>query len=237
MTDKQDKVIITHVAKQMLHNKCNKMKGWDRMPPKVKFQKEEIVQAALNVAARKGIDAVTAREVAAELQVSPRPIFTWYESMDQLRCDVYKLAKEQYRAYIEKGLTETIPFLGVWRQYLYFENDKPEIYRLLFLTRPSDASGGAVEAMKFSQELVRESLMRTYNMDAHTADCYFRDLWLVAFSFCTLVVTDDCPYTEEEMLAVGAEISLAVCKAYKEIPGLPEGQYDKEAVFRELVKK
>ena len=46
------------------------------MPPKVKFQREEIVSAALNVARKKGIEAVTAREVAAELQVSPRTIFT-----------------------------------------------------------------------------------------------------------------------------------------------------------------
>ena len=74
-------------------------------------------------------------------------------------------------------------------------------------------------------------------MDAPTADKYFRDLWLVSFSFATLVVTDDCPFTEEEMLAVGAEISLAVCKAYKEIPGLPEGDYDKDALFRALVSR
>ena len=79
--------------------------------------------------------------------------------------------------------------------------------------------------------------MRVYNMDAATADRYFRDIWLVAFSCATLIVTDDCPYTEEEMLAIGAEISLSICKAYKEIPGLPEGRYDRDAIFRELVKK
>ena len=207
------------------------------MPPKVKFQKEEIVRAALNVAREKGIDAVTAREVAAALGVSTRPIFTWYDTMDQLKKDVYQLAKGHYREYLERGLAGPIPFLGVWQQYLAFAREEPELYRLLFLTRPGDVSGGATEALRFSQDLARDSLMRTYNMDARAADGYFRDLWLAAFSFATLIVTDDCPYTEEEMLAVGAEISLAVCKAYKEVPGLAEGNYDKEAVFRELVRK
>ena len=42
---------------------------------------------------------------------------------------------------------------------------------------------------------------------------------------------------EAEMLAVGGEISLAVCKAYKEIPGLPEGNYDRDALFRQLVEE
>ena len=207
------------------------------MPPKVKFQKEEIVEAALRVARRSGIDAVTAREVAAELRVSPRPIFTRYETMDQLRADVYERAKAQYRACIERGMSEPIPFLGLWKQYLLFAREEPELYRLLFLTRPGNVSGGAMEALKFSQDLARDSIMRIYNMDARTADCCFRDLWLAAFSCATLIVTDDCPYSMEEMLAIGAEISLAVCKAYKEIPGLPEGNYDKDALFQDLIRK
>lgn len=207
------------------------------MPPKVKFQKEEIVQAALNVARRKGAEAITAREVAAELNVSPRPIFTYYDSMDELRRDVFEHARAEYKAYIERGLAGPIPFLGLWEQYLAFAREEPALYRLLFLTRPDGAVGGAMEALRFSQELARESLMRVYNLDAHAADCYFRDIWLVAFSFATLVVTDDCHYTDKEMLAIGAEVSLAICKAYKEIPGLPEGNYDRDAIFRELVKR
>ena len=207
------------------------------MPPKVKFQKKDIVSAALNVAKRKGIDAVTAREVAKELNVSVGPIFTWFDSMDALKTDVYEQAKGIYRDYIVKGLEEQIPFLGVWHQYMRFAREEPELYKLLFLTKPSAANGGAIEALKFSQDLARESLMRIYNMDAHQADCYFRDLWLISFSYTTLVVTDDCPFTDEEIFAVGTEVSLAVCKADKEIPGLPEGNYDRDAIFRELVKK
>ena len=207
------------------------------MPPKVKFTKEEIVSAAVAITREKGIGALTAREVAAKLGVSTRPIFTYFDTMDQLKAEVCAFAKEQYRAYIENGLKEEIPFLGVWRRYLAFAKEEPELYRLLFLTRPDNVSGGATEALRFSQELVRPSVMRVYNMDADTADCFFRDIWLAAFSFATLTVTDDCPYTDEEIFAIGAEISLSVCKAYKEIPGLPKGDYDRDAIFMELVKK
>ena len=207
------------------------------MPPKVKYQKEDIVKAALEVARRDGIDAVTAREVAKELKVSVGPIFTWFDKMDDLKAEIYELAKDIYRDYIERGLDEPIPFLGVWHQYTAFARKEPELYRLLFLTRHGSYSGGAIEAMRFSQDLARESIMSFYNMDAFTADCFFRDIWLVAYSFTTLIVTGDCPYTDEEMFAVGAEVSLAVCKAYKEIPGLPQGEFDRDAVFRELVKK
>ena len=207
------------------------------MPPKVKFQQEEIVEAAVEVAREKGAQAVTAREVAAKLGVSTRPIFTYFDTMDELKKAVYEHARVLYRSYLERGLTERIPFLGIWRNYLLFAREEPQLYTLLFLTPPSAGSRGAIEALHFSQDLARESLMRIYGLDEQAADSYFRDLWIVAYGFCTLVVTGGCPYTDEEMLAVGTEISLSICKAYKEIPGLPRGEFDRDALFRELVSR
>ena len=207
------------------------------MPPKVKYQKEDILNAALHITREKGIDAVTAREVAKELSVSVGPIFTWFDTMDELKAQVYELARERYKSYLERGLSGDIPFLGIWQQYLQFAREEPKLYQMLFLTKPGSASGGAMDALRLSQDLARESIMHIYNMDERTADCFFRDLWLVSFSFATLVVTDDCPYTDEEIFDIGAEISLSVCKAYKEIPGLPEGRYNRDAIFRELVRK
>ena len=144
------------------------------MPPKVRFQKEEVIDAALNIARKQGIDAVTAREVAKELQVSVGPIFTWFDTMDELKAEIYKLARAMYRDYIERGLEGPIPFLGVGQQYLQFAKDEPELYKMLFLARPDRISGGAMEALRFSQDLARESLMRIYHMDAETADKYFQ---------------------------------------------------------------
>lgn len=205
------------------------------VPPKVKFQREDIVNAALEITRAKGIDAVTAREVARQLQVSVGPIFTWFDTMDQLKAEACAQAMARYRAYIERGLAGPIPFLGLGQQYIRFAREEPELYKLLFLTRPGAGAGGAMAALRFSQDLARESVMRIYAMDAVTADRYFRDLWLVVFSFATLIVTDDAPYTDAEMSAILTEVSLSVCKAYKEIPGLPEGKFDRDAIFTELV--
>ncbi len=207
------------------------------MPPTVKFRKEEIVSAALDLTREKGIGAVTAREVARVLGVSVGPIFTWFETMDQLRAEVCGAAKSIYREYLERGLAGPVPFLGLGQQFIRFSRDEPELYKLLFLTPPGQVSGGAMEAFRFSQDLARDSVMRIYRMDAETADRYFRDLWLAAFGFATLAVTGNCPYSDTEMDAVLTEISLSVCKAYKEIPGLPEGNFDRDAVFSELVRK
>ncbi len=206
------------------------------MPPKAKFSKDEIIKAAVRITREKGIAAVTAREVGAVLGVSSRPLFTYFNTVESLKLAVYRYAKELYQQYVREGLTRKIPFLGVGQQYLRFAREEPELYRYLFLSPPEGMRGGAMEALKLSQELARDSLMHTYHMDAVTADQYFRDLWLVAYSFTTLIVTDECPYTDEEISHILTEFSISICMAYKKIPGLPEGNYDKETIFRKLVQ-
>ena len=206
------------------------------MPPRVKFTKEEIVEAALRVTREGGIDSLTARSLAAELGASTRPMFTYFETVDELKHEVHEVAKGIYKTYIERGLAEPVPFLGVGQNTIRFAREEPELFRLLFLQKPDGADGGAAEALAFSQDLVRDSIMGIYKMDAYEADCYYRNLWLIAFSFCAMIAAGECPYTDEQMSAMFTEVSLAVCKAYKDIPGLPRGDYDRDSIFRELTK-
>lgn len=207
------------------------------MPPKVKFQKEEIVAAAADVVRQKGAAALTTREVAARLGVSTRPIFTYFDSMEQLKAALYDYVEQIYGDCVRRGLDEPIPFLGVGKQYIRFARQEPQLYKFLFLIPPEGTSGGAMQALRLSQDLARESLMRIYRMDAKTADRYFRNLWLVVYSFAALIVTGQCPYSDDQIASILTEFSLSICKAYKEIPGLPEGNFDRDAIFRELVQR
>ena len=72
------------------------------LPPKPKFTKDEITNAALTVAREKGIGAVSAREVAVVLGTSTRPIFTYYHTMDELKKEVRLFAENIFRQYVEK---------------------------------------------------------------------------------------------------------------------------------------
>ena len=83
------------------------------MPPSVKFTKDEIVEAALRLTRAGGIGSLTARSLAAELGASTRPMFTHFETVDELKHEVHEAAKGVYKAYIERGLAEPVPFLGV----------------------------------------------------------------------------------------------------------------------------
>ena len=205
------------------------------LPPKPKFTKEEITNAALTVAREKGIAAVSAREVALVLGTSTRPIFTYFRTMDELKKEVRQFAENIFQNYVEKGLAMDPPFLGVGVQYLAFAHQEPELYKLLYMTRPEEGQCSALEAMSRVQAQVRNRLMEIYHIDALAADRYFRDMWLVVHSLCSLIVTGNCAFSQQEVQQLLTGFSLSLCKALKEVPGFAEGTFDRDEVFRRMI--
>ena len=95
------------------------------MPPRAKFTKEEIAETALRIVEREGLAALTARSLGAALGSSARPIFTVFDSMDDVLYAVNSRAKEIYGKYIEEGLREAVAFRGVGRAYIRFAAERP----------------------------------------------------------------------------------------------------------------
>ena len=207
------------------------------MAPKNKFTKEEMVEAALRVVRAKGIGGLTAKTLADELGTSTQPVFTAFKSMDGVKQEVYAAAVRVYDGYTNAGLQEKIPFLGVGMQYIRFAREEPELYRLLFLTKPTGKEHSAMKAMGHLQELVRPTLTAIYQISAEEADLYFRDLWLVVHSLSTLIVTGDCPYSDLEIGQILTGFSISICKSIKEIPGFAAGTFDRDTAFRALVSE
>ena len=207
------------------------------MAPKNKFTKEEMTEAALRVVRAKGLDGLTAKTMADALGTSTQPIFTGFGSMDGVKQAVYAAAVRVYDRYTDAGLQEKIPFLGVGMQYIRFAREEPALYRLLFLTKAQGQTCSAMQSMQHLQVLVRPTLMRIYQITTEEADLYFRDLWFVVHSLATLIVTGDCPYSDQEIGQILTGVSLSICRSIKEIPGFAAGTFDRDAAFRAVLRQ
>ena len=73
------------------------------MPPKPKFERREIVEAALDLVSRRGPEALTARNLGERLGSSARPIFTVFQGMDELRQEVRTAAMARFEAYGDRA--------------------------------------------------------------------------------------------------------------------------------------
>ncbi len=207
------------------------------MPPKVKCKKEDIVSVAFEIARERGPQALTAREVASRMGISTQPIFTCFSSMDELKTAVYARASDFFQNYLGEGMKQEIPFLGVGKQYINFAKQEKELFKMMFLDKTENARIRSADALKKAQEFVLGSVMKNYDMDCETATHFIRNLWVTSVSLAVMIVMDDSPFTEDDIGVIFSEISLSLCKAYKEIPGMVKGEYDKGAIFDRLVGK
>ena len=69
------------------------------MPPKAKFTKAEIIEAALNIVRADGYEALTSRALGTYLGSSARPIFTVFKNMEEVQQDMIKSAKALYKEF------------------------------------------------------------------------------------------------------------------------------------------
>ena len=86
------------------------------MPPKCKFTRKEIIQAALDIARTEGIASINARALGAKLGSSSKPIFSVFENMEEVQTEVQKAAKALYAEYVRVGLEQELAFKGVGTQ-------------------------------------------------------------------------------------------------------------------------
>lgn len=171
------------------------------MPPSPKFTREEIISAAFELVKKNGADSLTARSLADALGSSPRPLFTVFEGMDEIRDGVVRKAKDVYLTYVNGGLNETIAFKGVGTSYIRFASDEPQLFRLLFMSEMPDVPriGYVLGMIDESYERILSSVADGYGLDRAAADELYRHLWIYTHGIAVLIATGVCSFTGDEV--------------------------------------
>ena len=171
------------------------------MPPKPKFTKEEIVAAALDLVSEKGTEALTARELGLRLGSSARPIFTVFQSMEEVQRQLRQAAMERFDSFAEKAMHYTPAFKQFGMQMILFAKEEPRLFRLLFMTENDRArSFEDVLAELGGTALLCICLIeRDYGLTEQEAMELFRHVWIHTYGIGALCATGMCSFSEEEI--------------------------------------
>ncbi len=178
------------------------------MPPKAKFTREEIVAAGLEIVREEGIEALTARALGARLGSSPRPVFTVFESMDEVVNEVRLSVKRLYASYIDRGLKAEIAFKGVGTQYILFAIKEPKLFQLLFMEEQESVPSisGVLPLIEENYDRIVRSVQESYGLDSGAAKKLYRHLWIYSHGIATLCATGMCRFTAEEISGMMTEV-------------------------------
>lgn len=150
------------------------------MPPKPRFTREEIVAAALDIVSRKGIEALTARELGETLSSSARPIFTVFRSMEELQQEVRSAAMHRFESYAGRTMPGVPLFKQVGMQMVLFGAQEPKLYQLLFMreNRSAVSFDDVFGELGDTVERCIEAVCRDYDLSPAQARVLFEHVWI-----------------------------------------------------------
>ncbi len=171
------------------------------MPPKPKFTKGEIVEKALELVSRKGVDALTARELGEALGSSARPIFTVFKSMEEVRDEVRAAAMERFDHFSEDSFLDMPLFKQVGMKMVFFGIQEPKLYQLLFMQESRQPrSFEDIQAMlgEPAERCIR-TIEEDYGLTPEKAKLLFENMWLYTFGMGALCATKVCQFSQERL--------------------------------------
>ncbi len=178
------------------------------MPPKAKFSEEEIIAAAFRIVRANGAAALTARALGKELGSSARPVFTVFENMEEVQQGVIHAAKKLYAEYIDRGLSDPIPFKGVGTQYILFSIKEPKLFQLLFMEEQAGVPqlSNILPLIDDNYDKILASITDNYSLDNAAAQRLYQHLWIYTHGIATLCATKMCRFTGEEISNMMTEV-------------------------------
>lgn len=189
------------------------------MPPKAKFTRDEIIEAALSIVKETGFETLTARALGTKLGSSARPIFTVFENMDEVQKEVVMAAKQLYKEHINNGLcqTEVPAFKGVGMQYIQFAITNSKLFQMLFMSaqikKPTITNVLPIIDDSYSQIL--SSIQNCYSLTPSDSEWLYRHLWIYTHGIAVLCATNICTFTMKEIGKMLTEVCTAMLKEIK----------------------
>ena len=171
------------------------------MPPKAKFTKEHITKAALGVVSEKGAQALTAKELGAALGTSTTPIFTVFNSMQEVQDAVMLAAMERFEEYAHKAAHIKPVFKQVGMQMIMFAKEEPKLYQLVFMSSINEAQtfDDVYAHLGSVADECLDVLQKDYDLSKDNAKTLFEHVWIHTFGIGALCATGVCDFSHEHI--------------------------------------
>ena len=175
------------------------------MPPKFKFTRKQIIDAAVNVTRNSGMSGLTARALAAELKSSAKPIFGLFQNMEEVQSEVLKAADELYKSYLkedmESGKYPSYKASGM--AYIRFAREEKELFKLLYMR---DRSEENIEENKEEVRPLIDLIMKNLRIGEEEAYLFHVEMWIYVHGIATMIATSYLDWDEDTVSKVISDV-------------------------------
>lgn len=191
------------------------------MPPKPKFTREQVINAAYELAAESGIDTVVAREVAKKLNTTTTPIFTYFDSMDALKNEVRERAIIECAEYLRGSIKYYPAFKEFGLRWIRYAKNNPHLYSLIFFDKGSRTvfDKDISKELSDTRSLMIDEIVATFGINREDSGVLFDNMYIFAQGIASMIIFDVYDFPEEELSKRFTTISASYVAASKIMDG------------------
>lgn len=177
------------------------------MPPKNKFTKEQVINQGIDIIRKDGISGLTARNIAKNLNASPKVIFGLFLNMQDLQVQVIEACYAYHLSYLKREMEKSTypPYKMSGMAYVKFAKEEKEIFKLLFMS----GKGDFIEAEK-ENNFVINALRECFNISEENAKLFHLETWTFVHGIAVMIVSNQFDYSEELISTVLTDVFLGL---------------------------
>ena len=158
------------------------------MPPKAKVTEKEILDAAVKLVRENGAQSLNARNLAKSLGCSTQPIFSNFESMEEVFTAVLHRANSLYEEYLaqEIGQDKYPAYKASGMGYIRFAKEEKELFKLLFMR---DRTGEPM-TLSLARDPVVEITQKATGYSYEKAERFHLEMWVMVHGIASMIATN-----------------------------------------------
>jgi len=187
------------------------------MPPKEKYTRENVIEAAFAIVEKRGLSDLTARRIAAKLGSSTAPVYKYFETMDELSLEIIRIIKEMLLDYTSRRYTERV-FLNMGTGVALFACQHKQLYRALLLEKAN--FGDVVEEFLVILENKLPDDERLKPLSAEERHILLQKMWTYTHGLASLIcvgLIENCnqEFIIKNLIDVGGDVIGATLSKHK----------------------
>lgn len=158
------------------------------MPPKIKVTKEDIVTTAVDIVREHGPQAINARAIASALHCSTQPVFSNFQTMEELRLSVVRKADELHQEYIAQEIASGVypPYKATGMAYIRFAKEEKQLFQLLYMRDRSTESMQEESTLNGKMESI---VYDCTGLQSPDAQLFHLEMWAYVHGIATMFAT------------------------------------------------
>ena len=163
-----------------------------------KITKEMILDIAFSIARREGLNSISNRRIAKELNSSIRPIYYQFKNTEELKLELGKKIDTYFYDYLLNNKLGNMPlYKQIGINYIRFSRDEKKLFKILFMSDnkllPSDF------ILDTDYMKIKDIIRISTNLSDKDIKSFHLKMWLFTHGIATLYANDTILFTDKQI--------------------------------------